>query len=38
MEQITVSLAPIDGLIAADAANTDDETGTVGSGGVEQGV
>ena len=39
MEQITISLAPIDGLtIAADAANTDDETGTVGSGGVEQGV
>jgi len=39
MEQITISLAPIENLtIAADAANTDDETGTVGSNGVEQGV
>jgi hypothetical protein len=39
LEQISITLAPIDGLsIAGDAAQTSGETGSSGIGGVEQGV
>ena len=39
LSQVQLKLAPIDGLsISADAASTDDETGTGGVGGTEEGV